>query len=283
MTGFDLTKLCIGFNFGQSNAAAKAILVALASFYDERTGGVIYAQAEELCVMASCSRNTVFKAVTWLKEVGLIESRRTWGKNEYKLNVPLIESGHLDSIKSNTKESHRTKFHTVEGDDVSSKSTTYVSSKSTTQLSSKSTTELSTNFDTNVSSKSTTWINTNTKQIQKQIDSDPFAPISEQLQTLRQPVSDSFLDDPVHVLTAPELVRLCKTERISVGSSSALVEICKKGNLTVLAAKRLIGDFKRTTYPVSYLIGMFRNFVNESGQTNGSQPGWMADDWKIPF
>ena len=91
-----------------------------------------------------------------------------------------------------------------------------------------------------------------------------FSPIKEQIQAVNQPVSDSFLDDPVHVLTAPELVRLCKTERISIGSSSALVEICKKGKLTVLAAKRLIGSFKRTTYPVSYLIGMFRNFVNES-------------------
>ena len=277
MTGFDLTKLCIGFNFGQSNTAAKAILVALASFYDERNGGVIYAQAEELAVMASCSRNTVFKAVAWLKEAGLIESRRTWGKNEYLLNVELIESGRLDRIKSNTVESTKT------GTNVSSKSNTYVSSKSTTYLSTKSGTELSSKSTTNLSSKTATWINTNTKQIQEQIDSDQFAPLSEQIEAVCRPQSDDFMNDPLHILTAPELVRLCVKHGIRIGSSSALANICNKGILNVLAAERLINDFKRTNYGVPYLIGMFRNFSNESGQTNGSQPAWMADDWKIPF
>lgn len=110
-------------------------------------------------------------------------------------------------------------------------------------------------------------------------------PLSEQIKSVNRPVNDEFMNDPLHILTAPELVRLCAKNKIRVGSSSALVEICKKGILTVLAAERLINDFKLTSYGVNYLIGMFRNFANEKGQpVNGNQPNWMTDEnWQPPF
>lgn len=111
---------------------------------------------------------------------------------------------------------------------------------------------------------------------------DQFAPIKEQIEAVSRPSSDNFLADPVHILTAPELVRLCAKNKVRIGSSSALYEICKKGILTVMAAERLIADFKRTNYSVNYLIGMFRNFANEKGQTNGRD--YVIDDnWKPPF
>ena len=93
---------------------------------------------------------------------------------------------------------------------------------------------------------------------------DVFAPLSEQIEAVSRPLNDNFLADPVHILTAPELIRLCAKNKVRIGSSSALYEICKKGVLTVLAAERLIADFKRTNHSVSYLIGMFRNFANEA-------------------
>ena len=129
------------------------------------------------------------------------------------------------------------------------------------------------------------------EQVKEQINNtstdtvDVFAPLSEQIKSVNRPVNDEFMNDPLHILTAPELVRLCAKNKIRVGSSSALVEICKKGILTVLAAERLINDFKLTSYGVNYLIGMFRNFANEKGQpVNGNQPNWMTDEnWQPPF
>lgn len=111
---------------------------------------------------------------------------------------------------------------------------------------------------------------------------DQFAPIKEQIEAVSRPINDNFLADPVHILTAPELVRLCAKNKVRIGSSSALYDICKKEILTVMAAERLIADFKRTNYSVNYLIGMFRNFANEKGQTNGRD--YVIDDnWKPPF
>lgn len=266
MTGFELTKLCIDFDFGCGNAAAKSVLVALASFYNEENGNRVFASYEGLMPRASCSRNTVLKALNWLKENGLIEARHTQKANMYSFNFDLLGTGRFaHSTKSNTL-AHNLKSNTVD----SIKSNTVESIKTNTMHSIKSNTH------------------TNTEQIQtkyKTNDIDPFAPIGEQIESVSRPQSDDFLNDPLHILTAPELVRLCAKNKIRVGTSSALVEICKKGILTVLAAERLINDFKLTSYGVNYLIGMFRNFANEKGQpVNGNQPNWMTDEnWQPPF
>ena len=125
-------------------------------------------------------------------------------------------------------------------------------------------------------------IETDTSDRTKSNTVDFEATIKEQLEAVSLPPSDNFLADPVHILTAPELVRLCAKNKVRIGSSSALYDICKKGILTVMAAERLIADFKRTNHSVSYLIGMFRNFANEKGQTNGRD--YVIDDnWQPPF
>ena len=263
MTGFDLTKLCIDFDFGCGNSAAKSVLVALASMYNEDNGNRVFASCEGLMPRASCSRNTVFKALNWLKDNGLIEARHTQKANLYSFNFELLKVGRF---------AHSTKSNTL-ADNL----------KSNTMDSIKSNTLHRTESNTVHSIKSNT--HTNTEQIQnkyKTKDVDLFAPIREQIESFSCPQSDDIMNDPLHILTAPELVRLCAKNKVRIGSSSALYEICKKGILTVMAAERLIADFKRTNYSVSYLIGMFRNFANEKGQTNGRD--YVIDDnWQPPF
>ncbi len=259
MTGFELTKLCIEFDFGCANAHAKSVLIALASYYNEENGNRVFASCEGLMPRSSCTRNTVFKAISWLKDNGIITVARTQKANMYSFNFELLKLGRIESHTV----SQSMRSHTVD----SMKSHTVQSMKTRTVQSMSSHTQ------------------TNTEQIQTKYKTDSidvFAPIGEQIESVSRPQSDDFLNDPVHALSAPELVRLCAKNKVRIGSSSALYEICKKGILTVMAAERLIADFKRTNYSVNYLIGMFRNFANEKGQTNGRD--YVIDDnWQPPF
>lgn len=105
MDGFALTKLCIQFDFGRSNAVAKSVLVALASHYSEDNGKV-WPGSDVLCREAACQRNALFAAIKWLRETGLIETKRTWTGNVYTFNCELIRQGSFSkSIESNTSQS----------------------------------------------------------------------------------------------------------------------------------------------------------------------------------
>lgn len=138
MDGFDLTKLCIQFDFGCSNAVAKSVLVALASHYNEDNGKV-WPGAEVLCREASCHRNSLFNAIKWLRENNLIETKRTWGGNVYKFNLELISRGRFD-VSTKTSTNGSTRFST----NKSTKSSTTESTENSTSVSIKSDTSLST-------------------------------------------------------------------------------------------------------------------------------------------
>lgn len=159
MDGFDLTKLCIQFDFGCSNAVAKSVLVALASHYNEDNGKV-WPGAEVLCREASCHRNSLFNAIKWLRENNLIETKRTWGGNVYKFNLELISRGRFDvSAKSSTFGS------TKKDTSVSTSFSTNESTKSSTTVSTENSTNVSTVSHTSLSTESRT--QTNKEQIKE--------------------------------------------------------------------------------------------------------------------
>lgn len=159
MDGFDLTKLCIQFDFGCSNAVAKSVLVALASHYNEDNGKV-WPGAEVLCREASCHRNSLFNAIKWLRENNLIETKRTWGGNVYKFNLELISRGRFD-VSSKTSTFGSTKKNT----NGSTRFSTNESTKSSTTESTENSTSVSTKSDTFLSTESRT--QTNKEQIKE--------------------------------------------------------------------------------------------------------------------
>ena len=159
MDGFDLTKLCIQFDFGCSNAVAKSVLVALASHYNEDNGKV-WPGAEVLCREASCHRNSLFNAIKWLRENNLIETKRTWGGNVYKFNLELISRGRFD-VSSKTSTFGSTKKNT----NGSTRFSTNESTKSSTTESAENSTSVSTKSDTFLSTESRT--QTNKEQIKE--------------------------------------------------------------------------------------------------------------------
>lgn len=95
MTGYELIKLCICFDFGRSNAVAKSTLTALASFYNEQSE-VVWPSEASLHSRTSAQREAMFKAIAWLEDVGLISVTRCRGKgNVYTFNLRLLKIGCL--------------------------------------------------------------------------------------------------------------------------------------------------------------------------------------------
>lgn len=102
MTDFELTKCCALFEFGCSNAAAKAVLVALAA--RSRNGCVDGYTSDSLARTCCVQRVAFLKAVSWLEERGLIFVKRHSGvKSQFTFNEALIASGSLVGIESDTE------------------------------------------------------------------------------------------------------------------------------------------------------------------------------------
>ena len=103
MTDFELTKRCALFEFGCSNAAAKAVLVCLAA--KSRNGAVVGFTSDELARICCVQRVAFLKAVSWLESRGLIFVQRHSGvKSRFTFNEPLLASGVLLSSEFDTKE-----------------------------------------------------------------------------------------------------------------------------------------------------------------------------------
>ncbi len=102
MTDFELTKCCALFEFGCSNAAAKAVLVCLAA--KSRNGAVEGYTSDTLARICCVQRHAFLKAVSWLEEQGLIFVKRHAGvKSTFTFNEPLIASKTLLGAESVTE------------------------------------------------------------------------------------------------------------------------------------------------------------------------------------
>lgn len=305
MDGFELTKLCIQFDFGSSNAVAKSVLVALASHYNEDNGKV-WPGADALCREASCHRNSLFNAIKWLRDNGLVEAKRTWGGNVYKFNVELIRRGYLvGSTKSNTLQS-------IESDtNVSTKNSTYESTGFSTNESTEFSTNVSTGFSTSVSTKNDTLestkndtyqstnirTQTNKEQIKEQIinqetlikscfnsfGSNPVArPVQWQPdeedydQPLRNQINmarriDVDINDDHHKLTASEMVVLAATLGYRVTHNVILDEIASEKVITTAMFKEAVQRTKDNVGGVGYLIRVLQNAVRDPYAFNGQR------------
>ena len=118
MTGYELIMLCARFDFGETKAVAKSVLIALASFYNEERDGS-WPGEKDLLPCASCERRALFRAIQWLEESGLITVERSAGKgNFYRFNVELLEMGSYQkatTTKNGTSYKNDTSYQNVTG------------------------------------------------------------------------------------------------------------------------------------------------------------------------
>lgn len=104
MTGYELIMLCARFDLGETKAAVKATLVALASFYNEERDGS-WPGEKDLLPRAACDRRTLFKSVQRLEEVGLIFVERSNGRgNFYRFNIGLLSQGSIKNVTGSNNE-----------------------------------------------------------------------------------------------------------------------------------------------------------------------------------
>ena len=93
MKNYELIMLCARFDFGETKAIAKAVLVALASYYNEEHDGSWPGQ-KNLLPSASCDRKSLISSIAWLESRNLIFIDRLMGKgNFYRFNIDLLKSG----------------------------------------------------------------------------------------------------------------------------------------------------------------------------------------------
>ena len=93
MKNYELIMLCARFDFGETKAIAKAVLVALASYYNEEHAGSWPGQ-KNLLPCASCDRKSLISSIAWLESRNLIYIDRLLGKgNFYRFNIDLLKTG----------------------------------------------------------------------------------------------------------------------------------------------------------------------------------------------
>ena len=284
MDGFRLTNLCVELDFGCSNAHAKAVLVALAMSFNAENEEV-WVGVDTLVRRSACTRNTVFKALAWLEEHGLIVKRRTQRSNHYRFNLALIQSGALQGVKFNTSQS--IKSRTVQ----SIESNTLQSMKTNTRTNKEQIKEQIINqsvpmgnsapvasvsdlkncfqsFGSNPVSRPTQW----------EPDEDDFdQPLRNQIAQAQR--IDVNLNDESRILSASEMVVLAATLGYRLTHNVVLDEIADERVITTGMMKEAIQRAKDRTYGVGGLVRILQNAVRDPMAFNGirKKPDVTAD------
>ena len=275
MKGFDLVKLCIKFDFGETNAVAKAVLVALASFYNEDNDGV-WPGEKDLLPLASCERRALFRAIKWLEEVELITVERFVGKgNHYRFNEDLLLKGNFQNVTSYQKVTScqkvtapvtRTQLHQSpksNGTSYQKVTQTNKNKKETNkeQIINQGAFSISSCFQTfgqNPVSAPTSW----------EPDEDDFdTPLRDQIK--RNQKIEVDVNDNSRVLTASEIVVLAATLGYRLTHNIALDEIAEKKVITTGIVKEAVQRTRDNTGGVGYLIRILQNAAKDPDAFNG--------------
>ena len=275
MKGFDLVKLCIKFDFGETNSVAKSVLVALASFYNEDNDGV-WPGEKDLLPLASCERRALFRAIKWLEEVELITVERFVGKgNHYRFNEDLLLKGNFQNVTS---------YQKVTG---YKKVTTPVTKTQPHQLPKSNGTSYQKVTQTNKNKKETNKEQINQEGIsisscfqtfgQKpvaapthwELDEDNVydLPVKQQVAMSRK--IDVDVNDLSRVLSASEIVVLAATLGYRLTHNVALDDIADRKTVTVAMLKEAVQRTKDNVGGVGYLIRILQNASKDPDAFNG--------------
>ncbi len=275
MKGFDLVKLCIAFDFGETNAVAKAVLIALASFYNENNDGV-WPGEKDLLPLASCERRALFRAIKWLEEVELITVERFFGKgNHYRFNEELLLKGNFQKV---------TGYQNVTG---YQKVTAPVTKKQPQQLPKGNGTSYQKVTQTNKNKKETNKEQINQEGISISSCFKTFGQNPVQAPTRWEPDEENVYDLPLNqqvamnrkvevdvtdlsrVLTASEIVVLAATLGYRLTHNTVLDQIAERKSVTTGMVKEAIRRTKENVGGIGYLVRILQNASKDPDAFNG--------------
>ena len=275
MKGFDLVKLCIAFDFGETNAVAKAVLIALASFYNENNDGV-WPGEKDLLPLASCERRALFRAIKWLEEVELITVERFFGKgNHYRFNEELLLKGNFQKV---------TGYQNVTG---YQKVTAPVTKKQPQQLPKSNGTSYQNVTQTNKNKKETNKEQINQEGISisscfSSFGQNPVSaptrwepdeenvydlPVQQQAAMARK--VDVDIDDHDHVLTATEMIVLAAQLGYRLTRNVVIDEVAERKTLTVKMLAEACQRTRDNSGGIGYLVRILQNASKNPDAFNG--------------
>ena len=98
-------------------------------------------------------------------------------------------------------------------------------------------------------------------------DSDPFEPITEQLDLLANEQTEKVIDDPNAIITPVQAIGLARYHGIKLPRTIDLEEVCKRKVLTVDNMRQCIRVAKQKgNCKGVYVIGIMKNAANEPSQ-----------------
>lgn len=283
MNDFELTKRCALFDFGCSNAAAKAVLVTLAAKTNS-TGRVTGQKVDDLARACCVQRNAFLKAVAWLEENGLLTVKRHKAlASVYIFNEEAILRDRLVGIESVTKNESIESDTSCENLGYASDTklvmdttptklrihnqvgiesvTTYKKEKNKKEKINQEGISISSCFKTfgqNPVSAPARW----------EPDEESFdTPLRDQI--ARNQKIEVDISDNSHVLTASEMVVLAATLGYRLTHNIVIDEIAEERLITTAMMKEAVQRAKDNTGGVGYLIRILQNAIKDPDAFNG--------------
>lgn len=250
MNNYELIMLCARFDFGETKAIAKAVLVALASYYNEEHEGSWPAQ-KSLLPCASCDRKSLMTTIDWLESRNIIYIDRLTGKgNFYRFNIDLLKTG-KQSMTSPI-------YGTGPKNGTSPKNgTTPVPYMGLHQSQIRDHT--SPIYGTqNINKKI---INTKEKKtyICPVEEDDPFVPIKTQIEEKQADHVIDVQDEPNRILSALEMRNLARINRVNLSITERLKQVAARQTITTEIFQECVKEFQKTPRSTGWLVGMLDN------------------------
>ena len=260
MNNYDLIMLCARFDFGETKAIAKAVLVALASYYNEEHAGSWPGQ-KSLLPCASCNRKSLMTTIEWLESRNLIYIDRLTGKNNfYRFNIDLLKTGKQSTTSPVCGTGPKNGTSPKNG-------TTPVPNMGLHQ--SQICDHTSPIYGTQ---------NTNIKQIlnTKEIhiyeplgeENGPFSPIKTQLEEIQAEHVIDLQDDPKRILTVFEMRNLARINRINLNITERLKLVAERKTITTEIFQECVSEYQKTPRSIGWLVGMLDNVSRDPNKLN---------------
>ena len=260
MKNYELIMLCARFDFGETKAIAKAVLVALASYYNEEHAGSWPGQ-KNLLPCASCDRKSLISSIAWLESRNLIYIDRMLGKgNFYRFNIDLLKTGSQASTSPENGTSPE-KGTSSENGSTPVPNTGLHQSPIRDHTSPKNGTQ-------NINKKeilNKKEINTYTNQGD---ENDPYSPLKTQLDDIQAEHVIDLQDDPKRILTAHEMRNLARINRINLNITERLKSVAERHTITTEIFQECVREYQKTPHSTGWLVGMLDNVSRDPHQLN---------------
>ena len=254
MKNYELLMLCARFDFGETKAIAKAVLVALASYYNEDLGGSWPGQ-KTLLPCASCDRKSLMKMISWLEKQNLIRIERSLGKgNFYRFNIELLKTGFAMPIRPENRTTPECGTATENGNAPVPNSGLGQSQKEDYTYPENGTQNI--NIKENLNKKETN------KYLRQDEEDAPFIAIKTLLDNISVTHRSGLKDDGKQILSAAEMRNIARINRVELNLTKRLNQIASRRTITTEIFQECIKEYQKNPHKIGWLVGMLENVSN---------------------